>query len=372
MKLLQDLAFGAGGSGVGCLGRGWSDPEPRHTWAVDTVSTVSFTMAEGHPAYYVLMRVAPVFGWLPLTIWCDGHFLGRHLVYEECEIGVAVPASLLDGGVLRLNIYHFLRHRVSDLRPGSDDARLLSVSLSGARVWGSGLMPALAASQPRCALSNAELMGRFQSLGDNCEFGLTQRAAGAEPLGLLRFAGIRSAMVIQGLVTGFETLTDPDRLSIYRDPGAPWGAELIIRHDVYVLQQHTFKYEGQDDPAAVLNAAAIKLDYERRSLFEDLEDADKVFVVKRNEGMGLPDVLPLWSVLRAHGPNTLLWVTQAGPERLPGSVEWRGPGLLCGYIDRLAPYDDAFNISDDCWLAICRNAYALAHENPSRQPSSFA
>ena len=371
MKLLQDLDFCIGGSGIGCLGRGWSWPEPGHTWAVDTVSTVSFTMTEEHPAYYVLMQVAPVSDWLPLTIWCDGHFLGRHMVYSECEVGVAVPAGLLDHGVLRLNIYHYQQQRVSDLHPGSDDSRLLSVSLFKARIWGSELVPALAASQPPCPLSNAELMGRFQSLGDNCEFGLTQRNAGAEPLGLLRFAGIPAALAIRGLVTGFEGLTDPQRLSIYRDPNAPWGAELIIRHSTYLLQQHTFKYEGQDDPGAVLGAAAVKLDYERRSLFEDLEDADKIFVVKRNEGMGLSDVLPLWSVLRARGPNTLLWVTQAGAERLPGSVEWRGPGLLCGHIDRLAPYDDVYNISDDCWLAICRNAYALTHANPSRQPSSF-
>lgn len=370
MKLLQDLDFCAGGSGAGCLGRGWSEPEPQHTWAIDTVSTVRFTMTEEHPAYHILMRVKPVSGWLPLTIWCDGHFLGRHMVYEECEIGVVVPAGLLDHGVVRLNIYHFLRHRVSDLQPGSGDERMLSVSLIKARVWGADLMPELAPSPP-CPLSNAELMGRFQSLGDNCEFGLTQRDAGAEPLGLLRFAGIPAAMVIRGLMTGFEGLTDPQRLSIYRDPGAPWGAEFIIRHSTYILQQHTFRYEGQDDPAAVLGAAAVKLDYERRSLIEDLEDAEKIFVVKRNEGMGLADVLPLWSVVRSHGRNTLLWVTQAGPERLPGSVEWRGPGLLCGYIDRLAPYDDAFNISDDCWLAICRNAYALRHANPSRQPLSF-
>ena len=371
MKLLQDLDFCAGGSGVGCLGRGWSDPEPQHTWAIDTVSTVEFAMTGEHRAYYILMRVRPVTGWVPLSIWCDGHFLGRHLVHQECEIGVAVPAGLLDHGVLRLNIYHFKRHRASDLHTGGDDRRMLSVAMARARVWGSELVPALAATQPPCPLGNAALMERFQSLGDNCEFGLMQRAAGAEPLGLLRFAGIPLAMVIHGLITGFEGLTDPARLSIFRDPDAPWGCELIIRHSTYILQQHTFKYEDRDDAAAVLGAAAVKLDYERRSLFEDLEDAEKIFVVKRNDAMSLPDVLPLWSALRSHGPNTLLWVTPAGPGRLPGSVEWLGPGLMCGHIDRLAPYDDVYNISDDCWLAICRNAYALKNEEPSRQPASF-
>ncbi len=32
-----------------------------------------------------------------------------------------------------------------------------------------------------------DLMLQFESLGQNCEFGLVQRRAGADPLGLLRF-----------------------------------------------------------------------------------------------------------------------------------------------------------------------------------------
>src|SRR5690242_4928537 len=34
-----------------------------------------------------------------------------------------------------------------------------------------------------------QLLRKFESLGDNCEFGLVQRKAGIEPVYLLRFAG---------------------------------------------------------------------------------------------------------------------------------------------------------------------------------------
>ena len=34
-----------------------------------------------------------------------------------------------------------------------------------------------------------EMLLEFESLGDNCEFGLVQRHFGAEPISLLRFAG---------------------------------------------------------------------------------------------------------------------------------------------------------------------------------------
>ena len=37
--------------------------------------------------------------------------------------------------------------------------------------------------------SDHDLVLDFESVGDNCELGIFQRRVGAEPLGLLRFAG---------------------------------------------------------------------------------------------------------------------------------------------------------------------------------------
>src|SRR5262249_18303641 len=45
-----------------------------------------------------------------------------------------------------------------------------------------------------------ELMLQFRSPGDDCEFGLVQRAAGVEPPGLLRFAGICTEERLERLV----------------------------------------------------------------------------------------------------------------------------------------------------------------------------
>src|SRR5690348_3255112 len=65
------------------------------------------------------------------------------------------------------------------------------------------------------------LMLAFESLGDNCEFGLVQRQAGAEPLGLLRFTGIflpievRLQKLVAALEHRFEGLAAPTSLMIY-------------------------------------------------------------------------------------------------------------------------------------------------------------
>lgn len=42
-------------------------------------------------------------------------------------------------------------------------------------------------SLQRTDMLPSELVARFESLGDNCEFGLVQRHFGAEPVGVFRF-----------------------------------------------------------------------------------------------------------------------------------------------------------------------------------------
>jgi hypothetical protein len=71
------------------------------------------------------------------------------------------------------------------------------------------------------------------------------------------------------------------------------------------------------------------------------------------------DANRLLAELRSYGPNALLWVETADAQHAPGSVEWRGEGLLKAYIDRFAPGEDAHDLSLDCWIAICREAYRL-------------
>jgi hypothetical protein len=46
----------------------------------------------------------------------------------------------------------------------------------------------------------------------------------------------------------------------------------------------------------------------------------------------------------------------ANPERGVGTVEVLRPGFLKGYLDRLAPKDQASEVSFDAWLGVCRNA----------------
>jgi hypothetical protein len=77
-------------------------------------------------------------------------------------------------------------------------------------------------------------------------------------------------------------------------------------------------------------------------------------------------VLPLLIALNRHGPNWLLWVTQADEGHPPGTVELTAPFLLRGSIDRMQPDAHAKDISIDIWLELCANALAIG------QPAALA
>ena len=209
------------------------------------------------------------------------------------------------------------------------------------------------------------LVARFELLGDNCEFGLVQRWAGAEPLGLLRFAGLPGDTRLEDLVAaiecGFEGLGEPDSIEITIG-GRPGDGdrEYLIRESRYQLFYHTFLRPTDMAEAALRKSEATRLRFLRRKLLGDLASAEKIFLWKCNDPVEQPRIERLFAALRRYGPITLLWVCAEdhAPGRV-GSVEQLAPGLLRGVIDRFAPYDDMNRISHDAWYAICANALRM-------------
>jgi hypothetical protein len=107
-----------------------------------------------------------------------------------------------------------------------------------------------------------------------------------------------------------------------------------------------------------------------RKLREDLAEGEKIFVYHGMGRLGGADALPLVTALRRYGPNTLLWVELADADHPAGTVEPAGTGLLKGYIDRFAPGEDAHDLSLDCWIAICREAWRLHHSGIDAPPEA--
>ena len=201
----------------------------------------------------------------------------------------------------------------------------------------------------------AEIVGRFENIGDNCEFGLVQRYFGCEPLGLLRFNWVGMDKLLLGLDNGFAGLEHPDNLHLRPDA----AGEYLVHDHRYGFAYHSGRHVGQIAADELLRNEAVRLTFLKRKLFDDLRAAEKIFVRKGTDSATLQDVVPLHRRLRAFGHGTLLWVVAANTETQVGTVEHVEDGLLRGYVRRFAPYTFAAELDADGWGRLCKAAHVL-------------
>jgi capsular polysaccharide biosynthesis protein len=275
--------------------------------------------------------------------------------------------------------------RMSPGKPGQwhIDAAVVSRRLSeisnrlALRAAGAGTKPAPAQGRasPDISVPDAarkpidELMLAFESLGDNCEFGLVQRRGGAEPLGLLRFAGIflpieiRLEKLTVALERKFEGLGAADTMTVYL-AGEPGQREFLVRESAYDLMYHTYVSEGEAGLEDMRERESKRLRFLRRKLLEDLEAGEKIWIWKSAATLDANQVQPLLHALRALGPNTLLWVVEGDERHRPGSIEQLDRDFIKGYIERFAPYDNAPDIRPASWFEVCQKTYDLCYTAP--------
>jgi hypothetical protein len=219
--------------------------------------------------------------------------------------------------------------------------------------------PALLAHPRPEELEPKALLNAFQSLGDNCELGLVQKHYRSNLLGLLKFASTPLGGLIAALRAGFRDLTSPECIDIQTLAGPEEGQqEFFLVSKVYGILFHVGT-RTTVQPEKFKNSEARRLEFLLGAFADDLQRAEKIFVYKINYTPAQADIEDLVAAMRAYGPTTLLWVTVATDGHPAGSVEEVSEGLMRGYIECLAPYDDIMSYSPESWRALCANAYAL-------------
>jgi hypothetical protein len=172
------------------------------------------------------------------------------------------------------------------------------------------------------ALPDDKLPLRFSSLGDNCELGMVQRHLRADAMDLFRFAAIPLPSLLNALSVGLAGIDAPERIEIQLRGSEPGNREFIFCHTVYDrLESHTQVFEGQQPGYRVFAREQRRVSFLARMMLSDLKLGRRIMVVKRNDPLELSDVVPLFHLLRQHGPNTLLWIEQARNGHAPGTVE---------------------------------------------------
>lgn len=357
LERILTLTFGKGGDEINYLGNGWSGDEPGSRWMIGQGSELWVEHpGQGHDLILDLdigVMIAPDGSTATqrLVVGARNKGIAQIAVAQGGSVGFHIPAGLVaEPGPIRLLFVHPDFRRPMDIGGGSDD-RQLSFSMRSLRLFRVLPRATLASGPP---LPPDQMIMAFESLGDNCEFGLVQRRLGAEPLGLLRFSYVELPLLLRGLRTGFDGLGEPNTVEV-----TPEGEdrEFVVRESVYGMTYHTYQYEAQISLDAVRQQQATRLNFLKRKLMEDIGAGEKIFVLKRSPPLRPEEVLPVYAILNEPGRNWLLWMVPSDAAHPPGTVEILLPGLLRGYMDRFAPSENAHELSLEAWAAVCEAAW---------------
>ncbi len=354
------LQFGRAGNEAHYLGAGWSGDEAGSRWMVGGFSVL---WLENPGAGLDLILELDV-GILPaataavaqrLALEVRDRRLTEIVVATDGSIGFRIPAEAIEGaGPVKIVFGHPDCKRPADVGLGPDD-RYLSFWVSDLRVYRVLPRPKPGAA-PRLPLRRA--IERFESIGDNCEFGLLQRALKAEPLGLFRFSFISVPTLLRGLRSDFGGQEDLGAISVSL---AGKNREYLVRESHFGMTYHTFQHDAETDIATVADQQLKRLRYLKREFIDDVAVGRKIYVVKQSPEPLMPHaMLPVYTALNERGANWLLWMVPGDAANPVGTVTPMLPGLLRGNIDRFAPLDDAADLSQDCWVSVCKAAWKIA------------
>ena len=205
----------------------------------------------------------------------------------------------------------------------------------------------------------SELVMSFESIGDNCEFGLVQRRVGIERMSLLRYAGVldvRSlADVLARRLDGFGEGEDLAFESLH--------GEWVCHVRSASLEIHTGRFLSGTPRERIEREERAKLRFLAQKLDEDLQSGQRTFVYRTLRGQrggadGTLGMDEIYEAMRAYGGGgtRLLWVNEAEDGRPHATVEHVRGGLYRGFIRRLTPYDDAHAGDDGAWVDLLRGA----------------
>lgn len=198
----------------------------------------------------------------------------------------------------------------------------------------------------------SDVLKRFESLGDNCEFGLVQVAVGVDQLGFFRFNNSGIEALIKVLENEFKDFAEPKNIELE----VACNNELIVHVSEYDFRYHTFIQAGTVDEARLLAQQQNVLRFLARKSLDDLRSGEKLFLRKDSDSVSADDMSRVQRALTAYNANNqCLWVRTSDDPNKAGHVERSNKGVLMGYMDRFSNYEDARGFSF-CWFELCRSA----------------
>ena len=379
MHVAASLTFGRDGNSRACQVGGFAPPEDGFTWSTGQHSRLHVTAPAGED---VLLELAlnpfVVPGRLEaqrLAVEVNGVRVADEHLRGEGTVAWRVPArSLRADGRMDIVLRHEEAQTPAALGVNPRDTRVLGFMLRTLRVlsvppappadvtvlppraWPADRAAMMREAAGATGLAPDALALCFESLGHNCEFGRAQQHMGADPLGMLRWAGITLDDLLAGLRCGFEGVGE--EVVVRTGPAANGAREYLVHDDRHRIGLHTCRLTTEASPEQIRAEHGGRLRFLHRHFLEWLRSGERVFVFQRVGQMTQSQARPLLALLRSYGPNSLLYVDET-PGMPSGAVAQLEDGLFYGRLDRLAPADALDTLDLPGWLSLCVNTHLL-------------
>ena len=218
------------------------------------------------------------------------------------------------------------------------------------------------------------LVMTFESLGDNCEFGLMQRRVGIERMSLFRYAGIFDTLALADVVARkFEGFGEGPDVFV-----TSFGSEWIGNVHSARMNDHTGRLQSKMSYERIDAEERVKLWFLADKIIDDFEAGNRIFVfrtLRRERGGedGLLGIDELYDAIASYGgAASLLWVTEADERHPHASVDHVRDRLYRGFMRRLARYEDAFTADDRGWVELLTQARAVIGRAHAPAPMAVA
>ena len=215
---------------------------------------------------------------------------------------------------------------------------------------------------------------RFESLGENCEFGFIQRSHGREPLSLFRWGGMPREKMITLFEQKFHQFASPESsiLKLKKPTLTSEGDDMeYFFHDTtYEFGAHTHIHRASEEfiksEAEILEKIRPHFLMLARKLQEDLEDAEKIFLYKSDVILSIDECVQLHEAMCTLGNNKLLIIMNAEPHSPDApkasqapEMQIIKPNLIVGRVQSWYVWDQSLNKAEleQPWDSLIQKSY---------------
>lgn len=203
-------------------------------------------------------------------------------------------------------------------------------------------------------------LGQFESIGDNCEFGLFLKKSKNYKSSFFRFVRILDYSKVNELIVNnfsdiflFENLIPITEEMVF-DKKYKMSFHTSLRSH---KKQENFEFNlAGEQLLNAYNTELEKIKYLSIKFSHELKTANKIYVIKTNEFTSIDEINQLSKTLLSMGNCKILNVRATNESKKLFTIEKLNQNLFIGYIDEFADYNNVTKFRFYSWYRLMNNA----------------